>query len=132
VDRRLGKIERILAVQKQLHRLAEWDVAALDRKKAELTSGQAELVAALNDHESLQGIFIDAMARRLAALAREADKVSAARAVMAERLTEAGLKLKRTERITGRLRREREAALGKRGFADLLDLLARPDKASFP
>ena len=72
------------------------------------------------------------MARRLAALARESDKVSEARAVMAERLTEAGLKLKRTERMTGRLRRESEAALGKRGFADLLDLLAGPDKASFP
>ncbi len=132
MDRRLKKVERVLAVQKQLHRLAEWEVAALDRKKAELANGQVELLGALNHDDALQGLFIEAMARRLAALARQSEEVSQARAVMSQQLLEAGLKVKRTERMTGKLRRELEAALGKRGFADLLDLLGRGDQASLP
>lgn len=132
-DRRMKKIERVLAVQKQMHRLAEWNVAALERRRAELEAGQGELVGALNDDAKLQGLFIDALARRLAALARETDKVNEAHRQMARRLTEAGLKLKRTERMSAKLRREEEAALGKRDFADLLDLLRAPDEeASLP
>ena len=52
---RLKKIERVLAVQEQLHRLAQWRMAALDREKAENASGQADLLSALNDDNQLHG-----------------------------------------------------------------------------
>jgi hypothetical protein len=132
MDRRLKKVERVLAVQKQLHRLAEWQVAALDRERAELDVSQRELVGALNRDEALHGLFVEAMARRLAALARENDRLGRARIALARRLTEAGLSVKRTERMSGKLRRAADAAAEKRGFADLLDLLGKPDKASLP
>jgi hypothetical protein len=132
MNRRLRKIERLLALQEQLHRLAEWKLAALDRKKAELASDQASLVGALNRDDPLHGVFIEAMARRLNALAREADRVNRARAAASRRLTEEGLTLKRAERMTVRVRRQYEEILGKRGFADLIDRLAKPDDASLP
>jgi hypothetical protein len=132
MNRRLRKIERLLALQEQLHRLAEWKLAALDRKKAELASDQASLVGALNRDDPLHGVFIEAMARRLNALAREADRVNRARAAASRRLAEEGLTLKRAERMTVRVRRQYEEILGKRGFADLIDRLAKPDDASLP
>ncbi len=132
MNRRLKKIERVLAVQAQLHRLAEWKLAALDHKKAELASDEASLVGALNRDDPLHGLFVEAMARRLNALARETDRVNLARAAASRRLAEEGMALKRVERMTARVRRQYEQILGKRGFAELLDRLASSDNASLP
>lgn len=132
MDRRLKKVERVLAVQKQLHRLADWELASLDREKAELAAGETALVSALNGDDNLQGLFIESMARRLKALAIEAERLNQSRKVVSARLTEAGLSVKRTERMTAKLKREMEAEIGKRGFADLLDRLGQPDDASLP
>jgi hypothetical protein len=132
MEKRLKKIERALSVQKQMHRLAEWQVAALDRERAELAESQVSLLGALNRDQALHGLFVEAMARRLAALARENERLNLARIAMAKRLTEAGLKVKRTERMGGKIRRAVDAAAEKRAFTDLLDLLAKPDKASLP
>ena len=132
MDHRLKKIERILAVQERLHQLAEWKLARLDREGAELKSGQESLVDALNKDETFHGLFVDAMARRLNALAKESERVSRAREAQSRRLSEEGLRLRRTERITERVRREYLKSLGKRGFEELLDLIAGKDDASLP
>ena len=129
---RLKKIERVLAVQEQLHRLAQWKMASLDREKAENASGQAGLLSALNDDGQLQGLFIEAMTRRLKALSREAERLERARRVVEEQLSEQALKLKRTERMTDRVRREHQAGRDKRLFQDLLETLAKTRDASFP
>jgi hypothetical protein len=127
MDRRLRKIERVLAVQQQLHRLAEWRMAGLDRERRELAESEAQLVAALNHDEQLQGVFVDAMARRLAAIARDAERVNRAREVQGRRLREEGMKLKMVERMNDRVRRQYREAFARRGFSDLLETLARPD-----
>jgi hypothetical protein len=69
-ERRLKKIERILAIQQKMHRLAEWQLAALDRERQAVAENQERLVGALNADGPLHGVFVEAMARRLAALAR--------------------------------------------------------------
>ncbi len=129
---RLKKIERVLAVQEQLHRLAQWKMAALDREKAENARGQAGLLSALNDDSLLQGLFIEAMTRRLKALSREAERLERARRVVEEHLSEQALKLKRTERMTDRVRREHQTGRDKRVFQDLLETLSKARDASFP
>jgi hypothetical protein len=129
MDRRLRKIERVLAVQQQLHRLAEWRMAGLDRERRELAESEAQLVAALNHDEQLQGVFVDAMARRLAAIARDAERVNRAREVQGRRLREEGMKLKMVERMNDRVRRQYREAFARRGFSDLLETLARLDDA---
>jgi hypothetical protein len=129
---RLKKVERVLAVQEQLHRLAQWKMAALERAKAENADGQAGLLSALNADTELHGLFIEAMTRRLTALARDAERLERARRVMEEQLSEEGLKLKRTERMTDRVRREDQRGRDKRLFQDLLETLARARDASLP
>ena len=129
---RLKKIERILSVQEKLHKLAEAKLATLDRERQELRDNEASLVDALNRDDPLHGIFVEAMARRLSALAREAEKINRAREAQSRLLTEAGLQLRRTERMTDRVRREFVKQLGKRTFADFLETLTKADDASLP
>lgn len=129
---RLRKIERILSVQDKLHRLAEAKLAALDRQQTEIAENRASLVAAFNRDDPLHGIFVEAMAKRLTLLAREADKLKQEQEAQTRRLTEAGLMLRRTERMTERVRREYLKQLGKRTFGDFLDTLGKDDDASLP
>jgi hypothetical protein len=130
--RRLKKIERILAVQERLHEIAEWRLARTTQEQSELKAREVALVSALNEDDALQGLFVDAMAKRLKKLAIEAERLEQRRAEEARILFEEGLRLKRTERMTGRLRREYREGVGKRGFADLIDTLVRNGDASLP
>jgi hypothetical protein len=132
MDRRLKKMGRILKVRERLHQLEELRLANLDREHEELKHGQEVLVAALNQDEPLHGLFVEAMARRLNALARETDRVNRALDVQTRRLFEEGLSLKRTERMTDKVRREYLKDAWKRGFEDLLETPAGRDDASFP
>ena len=127
------KIQRILALQETVHRLAEWRLAALDRKQGELATSRTELFAALNaDVPPLHGLFVEAMAKRLTALARESDRLAQLREAQQRRLVEEGLRLKRFERVSGRVQRDSLEAARKRGFQALLDALASIDDASLP
>jgi hypothetical protein len=129
---RLRKIERLLSIQGKIHRLQEWRLAALDRQRTDLAEDKAKLVAALNNDGSLQGLFVDAMARRLALLAREGDRLARARDAQHRRLMEEGLRLKRFERATGRAHSLSRELGRRRGFQAILDALATADDASLP
>ena len=130
--RRLKKIERILSVQEKLHEIAEWRLARTEQERSELKATEIALVGALNQDDALQGLFIDAMAKRLKKLAIEAERLERRRAEESRILFEEGLRLKRTERMTGHLRRQYREAEGKKGFADLIDALVRNTDASLP
>jgi hypothetical protein len=132
VDERLKKMERIRSVQEKLHRLAEWRLAALEREKRDLNLNEEQLMEALNRDDRLQGVFVEAMARRLAALARDVERVSRAREIQGRRLLEEGMKLKLVERMSARVQREYRKEFARRGFAALLETLAKPDDASLP
>lgn len=132
MQRRVKKIERILALQAKVHRLHEWRLAELDHRKAEIAESRDTLFDALNRDHPLHSLFVDAMARRLNALARENDKLSVARDLQSRRLLDEGLRMKRIERMSGRIRREHLEQLRKRGFGDLLDGLSKLKNASLP
>ncbi len=132
MNRRLKKTERILEVQEKLHRLAEWKLARIEEEQAELKSDQRSLVEALNENEALHGLFIEAMAKRLAALARETDRVNRTHDEQTKRLFAEALRLGRTERMTERLRRQYAEELWRRGFQDVLETIGRKGDASFP
>ena len=61
------RTRRVLALQVQLHRVEHWKLLDLQRRGAELDAQRRELIAALNDSDALQGLFLDATARRLMA-----------------------------------------------------------------
>ncbi|CAN5346605.1 hypothetical protein BH10PSE9_BH10PSE9_07730 [soil metagenome] len=132
MEQRVKKLERMLALQEKVHRLQEWRLQELDHRQAENAESRARLFDTLNRDHPLHSLFVDAMARRLNVLARENDRLSAAREQQSRRLLDEGLRMKRIERMSGRIRREHVEQLRKRGFSDLLDSLAKLRDASLP
>jgi hypothetical protein len=129
---RAKKIERLLALQTRIHRLAEWRLVEIDRKQASVAESRERLFDTLNGDQPLHGLFADAMARRIAALARESDRLQRAREAQERRLREEGLKLKRFERAGEKINRKSRDEAAKKSFAALLDVLANVDDASLP
>jgi hypothetical protein len=70
------RARRVLALQEQLHRIEHWKLLDLQRRSAELAAEREDLIAALNNDVALQGLFLDATARRLKSMAQEADAVA--------------------------------------------------------
>jgi hypothetical protein len=128
-DRR-RKIQRILQVQRQLHDVAEWKLAELSRRGTEIDAAKISLIAALNEDDALQGLFIDTMARRLTRLAGEADHVNAAKTAQAAQVLAEARRVKTTERLSGRLERETRRQKEKLDFRALLDAFAQLRDAS--
>jgi hypothetical protein len=128
--KRLKKIERIVKVQEKLHQAAEWKLAGLNREQAELAASRRSLVEALNEDDAFHGLFVDAMARRLHLLAREADRVREAQTAQTAVVREEALRLKRTERLSDKVGREERRSAERREFQALLDGLAKRGDAS--
>lgn len=130
---RLKKLRRIQAVQADMHRLAEWRLAVLTRKEQQLTDDQTALIGTLNSDDTLHGLFVAAMARRLRALAGETEVVRAAKETQADKVLEEAKRLKRTERMSDRAAVEHERSLEKVELQRLVEaLVARRRDASLP
>lgn len=129
---RLQTVRRIVEVQRQLHRAAEWKLGELRQQEADLAQAQQEVIGALNGDASLHGRFVHAMARQLGRLAAQSDAVTESRDRQAEVLREQTGRLKQAERMQQALGRE-EARAGERESLDALaDLLAGRPAASLP
>src|SRR4029453_10288889 len=100
------KIHRILAVQQQLYRIEEWKLADLERTLERLEVSQREGIGALNEDDALQGLFLDAMARRLQSLGEEASRVGQQRDEQSARLLEHGARKVCAERLAETLDQE--------------------------
>ena len=129
--KRLARAERLTAVQAQMRRAAEWQLAQLRRDAQAVEADRAALLAAVGS--SGHGhLFLEAANRRLRGLAARATELEQAAARQQEAVREQGLAQKRAElgaeRIEGLLRRERERGAA----AEQLDGLARLRDASLP
>jgi hypothetical protein len=91
--------ERILSVQKQLHRIEELKYAQIQQKLARAETDQLELTQALSEDEALHGLFVDVTVRRLVALRQEAARLGEALKSQAKALLEHGGRLKNAERL---------------------------------
>ena len=96
---RAERTRRVLALQEQLHRIERWKLLSLQRRSAELDVQRRELIAALNDSDALQGLFLDATARRLMKIAQEADEVARAEQRQAARVGELAVRVACAERL---------------------------------
>ena len=132
MEDRLRKMKRIQDVQTRLHQLAEQKLVRLQREQQELKQAQVDIVEALNNDDAFHGLFVDAMAGRLNRLAAESEKVYRAERMQEKRVREEALRLKRAERMAGRLDVAARRNLEKRGFRDLLDGIGRSKDASLP
>lgn len=81
-------------------------MADLQRRLAEVEASQRDLIAALNGDDALQGLFIDAMARRLRALTDEHARIDGERDVQAARIAEHAARVACAERLSATLGRQ--------------------------
>ena len=127
---RVKKMQRIMQAQARLHQLEELKLVRLEREETRLKGEQETIIQSLNEDGALHGLFVEAMSRRLTALAREAGAVHRAQEVQSRRVMEEALRLKRSERITGKLSRQHKSAVEKKVFEDILDGIAKRDASS--
>jgi hypothetical protein len=121
-----NKIHRILGVQQQLHRIEEWRLADLDRTLLALAASERDLIRALNEDEALQGLFIDATARRLASIAEQAARVGKEKTAQEQRLLEHAARKVCAERLVQAVDREVAQAADKRNLLDAIERFIAP------
>jgi hypothetical protein len=119
---RLVRAQRLLKVQEQMRGLAERDLAANRAQAAKVEADRAAMLATLAG-ETMHGLFLDAAARRLRALAAEATELSATSTRLSEILTARGLAEKRAERQAEGLLKLRDRKREQHAMLEQLDLL---------
>jgi len=113
-----------------MKRVAEAKLVDLQRRETALQDEERELVAALNGEGPFQGLFVDAVARKLTRVAEEAERAEAERQVQAGRVLDRSLRVSRAERLLEKLAREFRLELERRDFAELIEQAA--GRASLP
>ena len=131
IAKRLKRAERLTAVQEQMRRAAEWQLAQTRRDADAVEADRAALLAAVGS--SAHGhLFLEASNRRLRGLAARATELERIAAAQSDEVREQGLALKRAElnaeRIETLLDRERERVEAM----ERLDGLAQRRDASLP
>lgn len=130
--RRLKSAERILTVQRQLQRMEERRLAAVQQREAAVDADRREILQSLNETEVLHGLFVFAMAKRLRKLDEEAASLETEKSVVARRLMEQGRRRKRAETlfegVSDAWRREED----RRELLDTIEQASGPPKASLP
>jgi hypothetical protein len=132
MERRLQKTRRLLKLQAQLHEIDKWKLAELQQKVAGLQEEQSALIMTLNDDETLHGLFVEARAKRLQALAAEEVQVRQAQERQTKIAFDRAMKVKRTERAVDKLIVEHRRHVEKKDYLSLLDILAAKSDASLP
>jgi len=120
---RAERTHRMLALQEQLHRVERWKLLNLQRRGAELDALRRELIAALNDSDALQGLFLDATARRLTSIAQEADAVGREEQMQAVRVGEHAARVACAERLAETVDRQAARESEKQALLDVIDRL---------
>jgi uncharacterized coiled-coil protein SlyX len=118
---RAKKAKRILAVEKQLRRIEDLKMYQLQRRLVQLEAEQVDIIEALNKDGALQGLFIDTMAKRLGALAEEANRVACERDEQARRVIARATEEKCAERLSERLDDQVRRLEQRKGLAELIE-----------
>ena len=120
---RTDKAHRLVSVQAQIKRAEEWKLAEIERRLAAGEAAQRELIAALNGNHALYDLFIDAIARRLRALAEEASRTCDAKDAQARRLLACAGRLKSAQHLAKAAEEEMQREIDKKNLLDLLENL---------
>jgi hypothetical protein len=118
------RVHRILAIERQLQRVQEWKLAELRRNLAALEASQQDLIRALDDDDALQGLFIDALARRLRSLGEEASRVGRETEDQAVLLLQHSARMLCAERLADAVNREAERSNEKGRLLEVIERVA--------
>ena len=117
--------QRILTVQRQLHRIEQWKMAELEQRLADLDATQRDLISALNEDHALHGLFLDTMARRLKSLAEEADRVMPLKQAQSLVLLAQAVRSRLAERLARAARQDLERETERKELLEIVDQFLR-------
>jgi hypothetical protein len=120
---RTERMSRLLALQQQMHRVERWKLLALQRRSSELETERLELIAALNGTDALHGLFLDAAARRLTSLAKQAGLLAREEEAQTARVGEFAVRVACAERLSEEAEAEAARENEKQALGDVVDRL---------
>ena len=126
MNNRLKSIRRLVAVQDQLRRLAEWKLADIDRQIAEVAAAQADLDRFVDRSHPISGMLLGVVTAQRRRLGVRAVQLKEARVGQAERVLEASRSFKLAENIEGRVDEEDRRRREKAELADLIESAVQP------
>lgn len=132
IEARMRKAQRLLKVQKDLQRLEERKVAALQGRQAELAAQQDEIIRSLNADDGLKELFIAAIVRRLKRLGDEASLVAQELERRSATLRMHAGRAKVVERRSRAYEEQHARALAQKELMDVIERFLKPDDASLP
>lgn len=103
--KRLKSIERMLAIQQRIRKLAEWRQKAIELKAAAAREESRALVVSLNGDGPTGGLFADMTARRLHRVGVSIWEFEAAAAAQAKQVLAETGREKRTARLVEHVRK---------------------------
>jgi len=127
---RLKSIKRILAVQTQMHRLAQWKHGELANREEALKQRHEELVLFTDEDGSYGAVFSNTLMRRLRALGEERVKVGAQKDLQAAKTADERQKLGRAQNLADKLKNEKRAEDERKDLRDNLERLVSRYNAS--
>ena len=123
---RAQRTHRLLALQEQLLRVERWKLLDLQRRASELETQRRELIAALNENDALQGLFLDATARRLVSIAQQVDELRRQEQAQLARVSEHATRVACAERLSETVDRQAARESESRDLREVVDRLSGP------
>jgi len=127
---RLRAMQRVLKVQKQLHRLAQWKLTGLEQQEEALNGRQEHLLRFLDEEGSYTALFGEALMRRLRNVGEEKAKVLAAKQEQANQTLEESRRLGRMRNMVDELGDEARVEADRDDLRDILELINHRRNAS--
>lgn len=121
--KRLKSLERMLAIQSRIRKLAEWRKQATELKAAVAREQSRELVVSLNGDGPTGGLFSDLTARRLHRVAVSILELEAAASEQAKQVLAETGREKRTIRLAEQVRKVKQRADQDGALAEIMDAL---------
>jgi hypothetical protein len=127
---RLRAIQRILAVQAQLHRLAQWKLADLERREDALQERHESLLRFVDKDGSYGALFSNTLMRRLHGISEEKAKVVAEKHEQADKTLEELRRVGQMQRLTAGLEEEARQEHERQELREILERMAHRGHAS--
>jgi hypothetical protein len=121
MSERLRRSRRVLAVQSQLDRLAQWNLIDLQSRAVVLGDQQCNLVRFMSEDSVVAGIFSSTMIRRLQTLAEMLATIASEQDVQRGRHLEERRRLHRAEWIVTILESEVRRKEALRQLAEIIE-----------
>jgi len=129
---RLTAVRRILSVQQQVRRLAEWKVATVHREAAALEAAHEALTAFLDGEAGISPLFAAAAMKQLQAIGAAKDRLEERRAIEEARLRAEAQRAGLAERLAQRAATDAAREAERDALVEVIERIVHRGGTSLP